>query len=511
MRRSLAALGALCASLTVAPAAPAGGDTFSSSALREHVTVDGILEHERALQLIADRFDGTRTSGSPGYDASADYVARKLRSAGLNVTRQRFPFRFFDEPSPPAMARVSPEPRTYVAGTDIATLDYSGSKPEGVTATVQAVDLTLPPGTEANTSTSGCEDADFAGFAAGNIALMQRGTCAFGVKARNAQAHGAVGVIIFNEGQAPGRTGLVLGTLSAENFVAIPAVGATFEVGRELAGLPGAVVTLSTDTFQEVRQTENVFGDTRDGDPNRTIVIGAHLDSVPGGPGINDNGSGTSQNLEIAEELGHAGKVRNKLRFAFWGAEEANLVGSTFFVNGLSEGELARIKANINFDMVASPNFVRFVYDGDGSAGLSAPGPNGSGLIERLFLDYFADQGLAVEPTAFDGRSDYGPFIAAGVPAGGTFTGAEAIKTPEQAAVYGGTAGAPYDPCYHEACDTFANVNPTVLDQMSDAAAHVVVQLARTRGGIVDTANVKRDRIDDGDPEDEPKGPHDMR
>ena len=102
--------------------------------------------------------------------------------------------------------------------------------------------------------------------------------------------------------------------------------------------------------------------------------------------------------------------------------------------------------------MLGSPNYVRFVYDGDGSATPDA-GPNGSATIEDIFLDYFAKVGLATEPTAFDGRSDYGPFIAVGIPAGGLFSGAEEIKTAEEAAIYGGTAGVAYDPCYHQACD----------------------------------------------------------
>ena len=102
--------------------------------------------------------------------------------------------------------------------------------------------------------------------------------------------------------------------------------------------------------------------------------------------------------------------------------------------------------------MVGSPNYVRFVYDGDGS-GEGPAGPPGSAQIEQLFTSYFASQSLASEPTAFDGRSDYGPFIAVGIPAGGLFTGAEGVKTAAQAAVYGGTAGVAYDPCYHQACD----------------------------------------------------------
>jgi Zn-dependent M28 family amino/carboxypeptidase len=512
MRKSLAALGAVCASLALVPAAAADRDTDGSESLQRHVRVGGMLEHMRAFQRIADANGGTRASGTPGYDASADYVARRLRAAGLRVTRQTFDFRFFEELSPAAMTRTAPTPRTYVAGTDFATMDFSGSAPDGVSAPVQAVDVVLPPAAEANGNTSGCEPEDFTGFAAGNIALMQRGTCGFGVKARNAQAAGAAGAIIFNEGTpgADDRIGLIEGTLGAEEFADIPVVGASFEVGDELAGLSGAVVTLRTETFQEVRQTENVFGDTRDGDPSRTIVVGAHLDSVAEGPGINDNGSGSAQDLEIAEELRHAGRIRNRLRFAFWGAEEANLIGSTHYVENLSEAELATIKANLNFDMVASPNFARFVYDGDGSAGLSDPGPDGSGLIERIFLDHFAGEGLATEPTAFDGRSDYGPFIAAGIPAGGLFTGAEDVKTAEQAAIFGGTAGQAFDPCYHQACDTIANVNTTALGQMADAAAHAVVQLARARAEIVDGAEVARDRTAAAETGDR-HGPHDAR
>ena len=136
----------------------------------------------------------------------------------------------------------------------------------------------------------------------------------------------------------------------------------------------------------------------------------------------------------------------------------------------------------LNFDMVGSPNFVRFVYDGDLSDSEPPPGgaPAGSAEIEQLFLDYFAGQGLATEPTAFDGRSDYGPFIAAGIPAGGLFTGAEGIKTAEEAAIYGGTAGEQYDPCYHLGCDDITNLSVRALDQMSDAAAHVTITLAQS-------------------------------
>jgi Zn-dependent M28 family amino/carboxypeptidase len=170
-------------------------------------------------------------------------------------------------------------------------------------------------------------------------------------------------------------------------------------------------------------------------------------------------------------------KPRNTVRFAWWGAEESGLVGSTFYVNSLSDAELDRIALYLNFDMVGSPNFVRFVYDGSGDIGPT--GPEGSAQIEAVFNGYFAANGLATEPTAFDGRSDYQAFINNGIPAGGLFTGAEEIKTAAQAAIYGGTGGVAYDHCYHQACDTFANNSNVALDQMSDAIAHATITFAQ--------------------------------
>jgi Zn-dependent M28 family amino/carboxypeptidase len=208
------------------------------------------------------------------------------------------------------------------------------------------------------------------------------------------------------------------------------------------------------------------------------VVIGAHLDSVAEGPGINDNGSGTGTVLEIAIQLAKLGiEPPNRLRFAFWGAEEWGLLGSTHYVDQLDPEELGRIVLNLNYDMLGSPNPVSFVYDGDGSAGGPA-GPPGSGEIEAIFAQYFQGEGLPTRPTAFDGRSDYGPFIAEGIPAGGLFSGAEGLKTPEEAAEFSGTPGEAYDPCYHEPCDDVDNVSEAALDALADAAAHAVLHFA---------------------------------
>jgi Zn-dependent M28 family amino/carboxypeptidase len=218
------------------------------------------------------------------------------------------------------------------------------------------------------------------------------------------------------------------------------------------------------------------------------VVVGAHLDSVAEGPGINDNGSGSSAILETALQMAALDiEPTNRVRFAFWGGEEDGLIGSEYYVSQLDARAIKEHAVNLNFDMVGSPNFVRFVYDGDGSA-FGVTGPNGSARVEQVFLDYFASQGLATEPTEFDGRSDYFAFINNGIPAGGLFTGAEGIKTAEQAAVYGGTAGVAYDPCYHQACDTIDNLSDDALDQMSDAIAHATLTFAETTSAVNGTA-----------------------
>ncbi len=193
----------------------------------------------------------------------------------------------------------------------------------------------------------------------------------------------------------PGRTELFIGTLGVP--VDIPVVGLSFADALALYDQTQAgpvVVRVFTSTVVDLEaKTTNVIADSPGGDADKVVVVGAHLDSVVEGPGINDNGSGSSTILEIAEEMAELKiKPRQKVRFAFWGAEEANLLGSEHYVNTLSDAKLAKIFANLNFDMLGSPNYVRFVYDGDGSD-TPDPGPPGSAEIEQVFNDYFASPG----------------------------------------------------------------------------------------------------------------------
>lgn len=463
------AAGALAATsgVTASTAAPnsASCDTRVNNTIAKLlacVELEGVREHQAALQAIADANNGTRVAGSPGYDESADYVAETMEAAGWSVSRQSFQFQTFISLSPPVVERISPAPAGPIANT---IMFYSGSG--DVTASVTA--LPAPP----TDVTPGCEAGDFAGFPAGNIALISRGACTFAMKATNAYNAGASAVVIYNNGP-----GGINGTLGNTFTLNIAVTSVTQAVGLELANTPGLVLRVKTDTFRGIATTENVLAELPGKNADNVVMAGAHLDSVNAGPGINDNGSGSAALLETAQALSKV-KPQNTIRMAWWGAEEASLVGSTYYVNNLSQEELARIALYLNFDMVGSPNHVFFIYDGDDSDGVGAgPGPAGSAEIEQTFEAFFESRGLPYKGTDFSGRSDYGPFIANGVPSGGLFTGAEGIKTAEEALIWGGTAGLAYDPCYHQACDTFANNNDDALATNSNAVAYAVLSYA---------------------------------
>jgi Zn-dependent M28 family amino/carboxypeptidase len=438
--------------------------------LQQCVTLAGVRAHQAALQAIADANGGVRAAGTPGYDQSVAYIVEKMTAAGYDVTLNAFPFTYV---ALPVLRQTAPIAATYESGT------FTGTGTGSVTANVTAVDINLAP---PRANTSGCEAADFAGFPAGNIALVQRGTCTFVTKAANAEAAGASAVIIFNQGNTPDREPLIVGTLIPGPAVTIPVVGASFADGAALAQA-GAAAEVSVAPPQNVTQY-NVIAESRDGDPNNVVMAGAHLDSVLRGPGINDNGSGSAAILETAIQMAKV-KPRNKLRFAWWGAEEAGLIGSNAYVAGLSADEKAKIALYLNFDMVGSPNHVFFIYDGDDSDAVGAgPGPGGSAEIEKVFEAFFTARGVPFKGTDFSGRSDYGAFIANGIPAGGLFTGAEGVKSAAEAATWGGTAGQPYDPCYHLRCDTYANNNDTALDVNSDAIAYTILQFAMDTGVV---------------------------
>ncbi|GIE31753.1 aminopeptidase [Actinoplanes italicus] len=480
-RRSLRALGtaAIATVLTVAPAtaATAGGhghghgdrcakqanDTYAE--VLKCVTLDDVLGHLKNLQKIADRnndpyYPGSRAAGTKGYADSVKYVSGLLKKAGYRVTLDPFEFQFV---FPAVLDQITPAAASYETGA------FTNSAPGDVTGKVVPVDVNL---TGDRASTSGCEAADFTGLdfsGTADIALVQRGSCDFVIKARNAQAAGAEAVVIFNQGNDPTREALIVGTLGDNPDVTVPVVGASFADGAALAaaGSTAHVRILPSETRTDVNVIAELPGKNR----NNVVMAGSHLDSVTAGAGINDNGSGSAAILETALTLAKT-KPQNTIRFAWWGAEEEGLLGSAAYVAELPQAERDRIALYLNYDMVGSPNYIFQVYDSDQSS-FPAPVvvPEGSTAIEDLFESYYTWKKKPYDDAEYSGRSDYQAFIEAGIPAGGLFTGAEVVKTEQQAAIWGGTAGESFDPNYHEAGDDITNLDLNALEVNSDLIA----------------------------------------
>lgn len=415
----------------------------------------------RELDNIATANGGNRAFGLPGYDASRDYVMSRIsKSPRYKSWTQDFPALYNEVES--ISFRVDDED-IYVFG-----LTYSPStSPEGVT-----LPLVLGPEGSAACDVAGYADLDVEG----KIVLVERGTCPEGGtlagKIRPAVAAGASNVIIYNN-VAPMVTG---GTLSAPDEVGYRSSGfinqddgqrlrARLEAGEELIAYFQQTQTVET------RITQNVITESKGGDPRNVIMLGAHLDSVKAGAGINDDGSGSSLLLEIFDGLQSLG-FRNKIRLAWWGAEENGLVGSRYYTANINNTrEADNLLAYLNFDMVSRGYWG--VFDGDGSTHGLAGAP-GSDAIEKLFVDYLESQGKTVRPAVFTGGSDYASFMTTlNKPVGGLHTG----------------TGVTEDDCYHQACDVFGNFNEEQITVNAKAAAHVLATLAMEGQNLIPKSN----------------------
>jgi Zn-dependent M28 family amino/carboxypeptidase len=452
-----AGVGGAAVERTRTPAVP----SVAPGRLAHAVTARHLRAHLAALEAIARKNGGTRAVGTPGYTKSVAYVAGQLRAAGYRPRLNRFTFRYFRETAPTVLERVAPGAKRYERGPDFLVMRYSA----GGNVTAQVVPV------QPTSASSGCEGTDFSGFPQGAIALMRRGVCPFTQKAQNAEEHGAAAALMANDG-SPGRTAPLSATVFAP--ISIPAIVVSSELASELTrlaqvGIVRLRIVLSVRTTTE--RAANVVADLPGRKPG-VVLLGAHLDSVANGPGINDNGSGSALVLEIARQARRL-HVRPKhgLRFAWWGGEELGLVGSRSYVGSLGTRGRARILDVINLDMVGSPNFGRIVYSADGQ-------PRGSTRIEGAFRAYFGSRKLPVDEESLGGASDHAPFANAGIAVGGLFTGADELKSSAEAQRFGGQAGRSLDACYHKACDTLANIDFGILDQMADAAAVVALRLA---------------------------------
>ena len=438
-----------------------------ATALQKKVTTDAMMAHLSKLQDIANANNGTRAVGTPGYEASVDYVVNTLRNSGFDVQTPEFSARVFHSDKPVVTVGGAP--------VEARALEYSlGTPPDGVGGPLVAA-----PGGDG----SGCTASDYDRLPVQRaVVLVDRGTCPFANKEEAAAQRGAVAMIVADnvDEQQMG------GTLGANTDVKIPVVGVTRSIGVQLRTQPGPT-TIKLNASTQSFKARNVIAQTKTGSTTDVVMAGAHLDSVPEGPGINDNGSGVAAVLETAVQLGNSPAVHNAVRFGFWGAEELGLIGSHNYVESLDLDGLKDIALYLNFDMLASPNPGYFTYDGDQSLPRDVRGepvvPEGSAGIERTLVAYLNSAGKTAQDTEFDGRSDYDGFTLAGIPSGGLFSGAETKKSAEQAKLWGGTANEPFDPNYHQETDTLDHVDRTSLGINGSGVAYAIALYAQDLGG----------------------------
>eukprot|EP00004_Rigifila_ramosa_P011501 TRINITY_DN2466_c0_g1_i1.p1 TRINITY_DN2466_c0_g1~~TRINITY_DN2466_c0_g1_i1.p1 ORF type:complete len:536 (-),score=151.05 TRINITY_DN2466_c0_g1_i1:47-1615(-) len=455
-----------------------GNDSDTPVPLDTKITQESLTAHLEKFMQFATENSNSR-SVALGFSATGDYVMETFHMLDpnhekINCVKQPFSVPVHTVFENSALEMTQPIPIVFQYGQDFNQLRYGGS---GSYSNIEGAVVYI--------AADGCDPAQWASFPAGGIALLQTalGTCEEYVKVYNAEQAGAIAVLLH---AAAGVKGMPNPRIRAINWkegdvlIEIPTFGVTFTAGNMLQlsiNRTGPVARLSSNTKTDVYSTFNVLCDTLSGNEDHTVVVGAHGDSVPEGPGIVDNGSGSAAILEIAVQLISSDyKLRNKVRFAWWGAEEIGLLGSRHYVADLQENnpaELARIRLALNFDMIASPNFVRLLLDGNSAPVDSARAP--SVAIMKLFEAFFDESNIAYELLDFSfGRSDFVPFAEAGIPAGGLFTGADALKTADQRLKFGGWANAALDPCYHLPCDTIENVDWPVMMQLTRAAAYVV-------------------------------------
>ena len=465
-----------------------------------------LTQYMQDFQAIANANPGpdghpSRNSGEPGYKASADYVAAKMTAAGYNVVEQPYTFEYYAYKGIPTFSEVSPTAQSYALGTDWGP----GRSLGVVTGAIQPSGGIILPPTQTSSSTAGCTSSDFGGFVSGRIALIQRGGCNFGVKIQNAQAAGATGVIIFNEGN-PGRTALLVGSIvdaAGTPFVPnIPVAFTTFAVGQSLynqyqqavqLGQPLPTTSISIDAIFDPNRTDwNVIADSKGGDKNHVVVVDAHLDAIYGA-GMLDNASGSATILDIAQQMKNVNPT-NHLRFIWFGGEEIGLLGSSFYVDSLASNELSHIGYDLDADVTATPNYTLGVLDPAAPNLFGGPQqqfPNrvydASTVARDQGVSYLTSQGKNHEFFSPVGTDAFN-FNLVGIPASGVLTGQDCCKTQQEVDLFGGFLGnfegniPSFDGgCVDNPflwCDNLSNNDFDVMTLVSRAFANMVVQMA---------------------------------
>ncbi|KAI8323038.1 Zn-dependent exopeptidase [Martensiomyces pterosporus] len=460
------------------------------------LSTERIKEHLNEFLAIAEKHNNSR-SVTNGHAASASYVISQLKAHGnCDVHVQHFKSPVWTVNSEPRFAIRGPMRVDYIFETDFQIMRYGGQG-------ARLGDMQV-----ARVGKDGCS-AEGVGDVAGKVAVVHPSSkCTVFESAFLLEQLGAKAVVFVRPAQfkSPSTARVrITDWKESDPLMTIPVLSVTHSVGQVLESSASVRVDIETDTRIDVVKTFNVICVGRTGDPKSTVLVGSHLDSVAAGPGINDNGSGSASTLEIHLTLARLGyEPRNRLVFAWWGAEEDGLLGSRHFARVLAHGWSNKwtakepvgvrwedIALDLNFDMLGSPNYIALVHNGT-----DAPenARSGSQHIQRVFEDYFVRHGYPYKITDMLAGSDFLPFVDNGIPAGGVLTGAGEIKTIAERRMHGGLANAALDTCYHRDCDGILNINMRGLDQMSKAAMYAVSTLSSTTG-LRDFLNGKGSRF----------------
>ncbi|KAJ1852567.1 hypothetical protein GGH12_005400 [Coemansia sp. RSA 1822] len=442
------------------------------------LSTDNIRRHLTKLLEIAREHNNSR-SVTTGHAASGSYVLSQLEKYGnCDSYKQRFVSPVWTVTQPPTLRVREPYRVDYIHETDFELMRYGGRS-----ANITHARITV--------AARACAAKDIGDVSGRVVVVESTKGCSLFEAAFMLEQMGARAVVFVRAAQykQPSRMRVrFVEWKEGDALMTIPVLSVTHSVGQVLAH--ASQVDIETHSQIDEVETFNILCVGRTGDPRNTIVVGAHLDSVRDGPGINDNGSGSSSILEIQLTLA---RIRfaphNRLVFAWWGAEEDGLLGSRHFTHTMARNwtnkwtphepriEWTDIALNLNFDMLASPNYIALVHNGTHAPHTTR---TGSQRIQRVFENYFARHQYAYEVTDMRGGSDFLPFVQNGVPAGGVLTGAGEVKSIKERLVHGGLAHAALDTCYHRDCDTLLNINIEALQKMSRAAMYAVSTLAST-------------------------------
>ncbi|KAL2151792.1 hypothetical protein VTH82DRAFT_6890 [Thermothelomyces myriococcoides] len=439
------------ATLLLSRAAFATNNTLTPDKLAADIKTEELQNVLWNLNHIADTHGGNRAFGEPGFKASSDFILERA------VTRFHNEFDTVVQAFNYTYAKTNQIKVTGPEGEDVIVVSpqYNPSTPlpDGVTAPL----VDTPVDDERG---SACFPDQWEGIdAKGKLVLVKRGTCAVADKSALAKERGALGVILYND--EPG-TDIIVPTLGAESIGKTVPIGIIpSDVGENwksrLADGEEVIVNLLVDAISDTRETWNILAETKQGDPDKVIMLGAHLDSVQAGPGINDDGSGTAALLEILTAVRRYDGFPHKIRFAWWAAEESGLVGSLYYTSHLTEEEADRIKYYFNYDMIGSPH-----------PDFEIASDDNSGVGPQLLEEYLVEQGKEIVHGGFGSGSDFVGFLELGIPSTALHTG----------------AGAPFDACYHQACDNLDNIHWEALTINAKAAARAAARLALSLEGV---------------------------